>query len=123
MESVFKPAVVLMSGRAFGFAATFIVPVVLSRVFDQAEFGTYKQLFLIYSTLYCIAQIGMSEGLFYFLPAAQQQGGRYAYNAMLALAAAGGVCFTLLWAAQTGIADWFNNAELVGRLPLIGAYL
>jgi O-antigen/teichoic acid export membrane protein len=123
MESVFKPAVVIMSGRALGFAATFIVPVVLARVFDQAEFGTYKQLFLIYSTLYCIAQIGMSEGLFYFLPAAQQHGGHYAYNAMLALAAAGGVCWTLLWALQTGIAGWFNNPELVGRLPLIGAYL
>jgi O-antigen/teichoic acid export membrane protein len=123
MESVFKPAVVLMSGRALGFVATFIVPVVLVRFFGQAEFGTYKQLFLIYSTLYCVAQIGMSEGLFYFLPAAQQQGGRYAYNAMLALGAAGAVCLLLLWAAQTRVAGWFNNEELVGRLPIIGAYL
>lgn len=123
MESVFKPAVVLMSGRMLGFAAAFLVPVVLARVFDQGEFGTYKQLFLIYSTLYSIAQIGMSEGLFYFLPAARQQGGRYAHNAMLVLGLAGAVCLALLWAAQYRIADWFNNEQLVGRLPLLGAFL
>lgn len=123
MESVFKPAVVLMSGRVFGFAAAFLVPVVLARVFDQGEFGTYKQLFLIYATLYSIAQIGMSEGLFYFLPAAQKDGGRYAQNAMLVLGLAGAVCLMLLWGAQAHIAGWFNNEQLVGRLPLLGAFL
>lgn len=124
MESVFKPAVVLMSGRAVGFAAAFVVPMVLARVFDQSEFGTYKQLFLIYSTLYCIAQFGMSEGLFYFLPAApRQSGGHYAHNAMMVLGVAGVACLALLWAVQDTIAGWFNNDQLAGRLPLIGAYL
>jgi O-antigen/teichoic acid export membrane protein len=123
MESVFKPAIVLMSGRAVAFAAAFVVPMLLARVFGQDEFGTYKQLFLVYSTLYCIAQLGMSEGLFYFLPAAPQQGGRYAQNAMLVLAAAGAVCLGMLWAGQGEIARWFHNERLVGLLPLIGAYL
>jgi O-antigen/teichoic acid export membrane protein len=123
MESIFKPAVVLMSGRAVGFAAAFVVPMVLARIFDQGDFGTYKQLFLIYSTLYCVAQLGMSEGLFYFLPAAPERGGHYARNAMLVLTAAGAACLALLWAAQDGIAAWFNNDRLIGRLPLIGAYL
>jgi O-antigen/teichoic acid export membrane protein len=123
VESIFKPAIVLMSGRAFGFVATFMVPMVLVRVFDQGEFGTYKQLFLIYSTLYCVAQLGMSEGLFYFLPGAPENGGRYARNAMLVLGAAGAVCLALLWLTQGVIAGWFNNDQLVGRMPLIGAYL
>jgi O-antigen/teichoic acid export membrane protein len=42
---------------------------------------------------------------------------------MLALGAAGAVCLMLLWAAQARIADWFNNEDLVGRLPMLGAYL
>src|SRR5437879_12894336 len=63
MNSTFKPTLVLMSGRSLAFAATFFIPMVLVRVFDQTEFGTYKQLFLIVSTLYGIAQLGMAESL------------------------------------------------------------
>lgn len=123
MESIFRPAFVLMSGRALGFVIAFAVPVVLARVFDQSEFGTYKQLFLIYSTLYCVAQVGMAESLFYFLPAAPQHGGRYALNAMLVLSAAGAACLAALWGAQSSIAHWFNNERLTGYVPLIGVYL
>lgn len=123
MESIFRPAFVLMSGRVLGFAAAFAIPVVLARVFDQDEFGTYKQLFLVYSTLYCIAQLGMAESLFYFLPASPRSGGRFALNAMLVLGLAGAVCLALLWQAQSGIARWLNNAALAGYLPLVGLYL
>jgi len=56
-ESVFKPALLLMSGRTLAFAATFFIPVVLARIFDPAEFGTYKQLFLVHSTIYYIVQL------------------------------------------------------------------
>jgi len=46
-ESVFRPVVLLMSGRMLSFVATFFIPVILTRIFAPAEFGTYKQLFLI----------------------------------------------------------------------------
>lgn len=123
MESVLRPAFVLMSGRALGFIAAFAIPVVLARVFDQSEFGTYKQLFLIYSTLYCIAQLGMAESLFYFLPGATQLGGRYTFTAMLVPGLAGALLLALLWVGQSHIAHWFNNQAIAGYLPLIGFYL
>jgi hypothetical protein len=47
MQSILKPTLVLMTGRALAFGGTFMIPLVLARVFDQAEFGTYKQLLLI----------------------------------------------------------------------------
>jgi O-antigen/teichoic acid export membrane protein len=123
MESIFKPAFVLMSGRAVGFVAVFIIPVLLARLFDLDEFGTYKQLFLIYATLYCVGQLGMSESLFYFLPASPRSGGRYALNAMLVVGLAGGLCLGALWAGQTIIAAWFNNPALTEYLPLLGLFL
>ena len=122
-DSLFKPAVVLMSGRALGFLATFALPVVLARTLDLAEFGTYKQLFLIYSTLYCIGQLGMAESLFFFLPGAPRQGGRYALNAMLAGALAGVACLALLWLLEPAIAVALNNPALAGLLPLVGTFL
>ena len=97
MDSTLKPAVTLMSGRLVGVVVAFSIPVVLARVLDQTAFGTYKQLFLVYATLYGIAQLGMAESLFYFLPSNPARAGRYALNSLLALSGAGAACFVLLW--------------------------
>jgi len=122
-ESVFRPALLLMSGRTLAFAATFFIPVVLARTFDQAQFGTYKQLFLIYSTAYLIAQLGMATSLYYFLPAASHEAGRYVANSMLFLGTAGLACCGVVVVAAPKLAHWLSNGELSGYLPWIGLYL
>ena len=122
-ESTVRPALSLVSGRAVAFVATFFIPIVLVRMFDQAEFGTYKQLFLIYSTLYGIAQLGMAESLFYFLPLAPRQAGRYTLNSVLVLAAGGLACFVLLAADGGRVSRWLSNSELAVHVTFIGAYL
>ncbi len=123
VRSIVKPTVVLMSGRALGAAVSFCIPVVLARVFDQATFGTYKQLFLIYATLYGIAQLGMAESLFYFVPSDPGKAGRYSLNAMLVLACAGAACLGLLWAGAEEIGRAFSNPGLSAGAPLIGLFL
>lgn len=122
-ESVFRPALLLMSGRTLAFAATFFIPMVLARIFDPALFGTYKQLFLIYSTVYLIAQLGMSTSLYYFLPQAAHQAGRYVANSLLFLGAAGLACLGVLIGVAPKVAHWLSNRELSGYLPWIGLYL
>ena len=96
VQSTLGPALRLMSGRAVGFAATFAIPVILARVLDQTDFGTYKQLFLIAATLYGVGQFGMAESLLYFLPRATGDGARYVANAVLALALGGTLCLAVL---------------------------
>ena len=123
MESTLKPTAVLMTGRLAGVVLAFSIPIVLARVLDQAAFGTYKQLFLIYATLYGIAQVGMAESLFYFLPADPARAGRYALNSLLVLAAAGVGCFAALWGVRERLAVWFGNPDLAPGLPWIGLYL
>jgi O-antigen/teichoic acid export membrane protein len=122
-ESIFRPALVLMSGRVLAFAATFFIPVVLARVFAPAEFGTYKQLFLIFSTVYYIAQFGMASSLYYFLPQAHVEPGRYAANAALFLALSGLACIGALQIGSSKVAQWLSNTELPAYLPWIGLYL
>lgn len=122
-QSIFRPALLLMSGRTLAFAATFFIPVVLSRIFDPAEFGTYKQLFLVYSTAYFIAQLGMATSLYYFLPAASTEAGQYVANSILFLGMAGVVCCGVLISAAPDLANWLSNSELSGYLPWIGLYL
>ena len=123
LQSGVKPTFLLMSGRMVAFAATFFVPVVLARVLTLAEFGTYKQLFLLYATLYYIAQFGIAESLFYFLPLASRQAGRYLANALLCLIATGVLCFVVLYGAREALSSWLNNPALARYVAWIGAFL
>jgi len=122
-DSVFKPALLLMSGRTVAFAATFFIPLVLARVFDPAQFGTYKQLFLIWGTVYYIAQLGMASSLYYFLPRAPRMAGSYVANSLLFLAASGLVCLGALVIAAPKLGRWLSNNELPQYLPWIGLYV
>jgi len=122
-DEIFKPAMILMSGRALGFCATFIIPLVLVRLLDQTEFGTYKALFLIYTTVFIIAQVGMSESLYYFMPNHPKHSGSYVANTLVCLGTIGTAVWLLMWIFQEQIAGLLNNQDLIGYIPYIGLYL
>lgn len=117
------PALWLVVGRSLGFAATFIVPLVLVRRFDQTTFGTYKQLFLIYTTLFGLAQLGAAESLYYFVPRRPLDAGRHVANAVVTLAVAGVACAVALTLGAAAIGRWLANVELVAEIPLVGVFL
>jgi O-antigen/teichoic acid export membrane protein len=117
------PALWLVAGRGVGFAATFLVPLVLVRLFDQETFGTYKQLFLIYGTLFGLAQLGVAESLYFFVPRRPAAAGRHAANAVITLVAAGLGCAVALTLAAPVVAGWLKNPELESTLPLIGVFV
>jgi O-antigen/teichoic acid export membrane protein len=118
-----RAAAVLATGRAPGLAVAFAIPLVLARTFDQTEFGTYKQLFLIYSTLFGLAQLGMAESLYYFVPRDGSRAGRYIANAMVALASIGLVAVGLLALFRDQLADWLTNPLLSPHAVLLGWFL
>ncbi|MBV8843473.1 MAG: oligosaccharide flippase family protein [Bryobacterales bacterium] len=122
-DSVAKPALVLMTGRMLAFAATFFIPVVLARSFNPAQFGTYKQLFLIQSTIFYIAQMGMATSLYYFLPLSRQDAGRYVANSLVFLAGTGLAGMAFISATAPQLARWMSNDALAPYLPWMGAYL
>ncbi|MDO8909381.1 MAG: lipopolysaccharide biosynthesis protein [Pseudohongiella sp.] len=122
-DPIFRPVMVLMSGRMFGFLAAFFIPVVLARLFDQSDFGSYKQLFLIHTTLFGLAQLGMAESLYYFLPMEKNRSGAYIVNALLLMGGAGAICALVLWWQSDAIALLLNNVELAQYIPLVGIYL
>lgn len=123
MQSIAKPTLILMCGRMFSFAVTLFIPVALVRIFTPVEFGTYKQWFLVYMTVYSIAQLGMSESLYYFLPRHPAKGGRYALNAVLMLLISATLCAAFLVGGQSRISQLLSNSGLAEYLPLLGVYL
>jgi O-antigen/teichoic acid export membrane protein len=118
-----RAAYMLAGGRAPGLVVAFAIPLVLARVFDQAEFGTYKQLFLIYATLFGLAQLGMAESLYYFVPRDRAAAGKFVANSILALAAIGVAAVAILTAGRWLIADWLTNTALAPHLPLLGWFV
>ena len=52
-----RPAYLLTAGRMLAFIPTFCIPMVLSRRLTPEHFGTYKQAFLVYNTLYAIQKM------------------------------------------------------------------
>src|SRR5882724_8098136 len=123
MSSTFKPAAALMTGRLVGVLLSFCIPVALVRVFDPGAFGAYKQLFLLYGTLFGIAQVGMAESLFYFVPSDRDRAGFYAVNSMLVLLWAGAACAAALRIGRRAVAAGLGNEALVGAVPLLGIFL
>ena len=120
---VTRPAALLVTGRVIGLVASFAIGIVLARIFAPATFGTYKQFFLVYGTLYGLAQLGMAESLYYFVPRNAARTGRYACNALVTLALAGAGCLALLYAWRTQIAVRLTNAGLADYMGLAGLFL
>jgi O-antigen/teichoic acid export membrane protein len=118
-----SPEVTLILGRGVGCAATFLIPVALARAFDPADFGTYKQLFLIFATLYYIVQIGMAESLFYFVPRDPDGGARHAVNSIVALAGMGVLSLLVLVALAPQVAAMMANPALLAGIPWIALFL
>ena len=122
MDNTSRPAMLLVIGRSVGLAASFAIGIVLARLFDPAVFGTYKQFFLIYATLYGVLQLGMAESLYYFVPRQSEHTGRYVANAMAMLAAAGLFCTAALYAGRTAIGGWLTP-ELAEYVVPLGLFL
>jgi O-antigen/teichoic acid export membrane protein len=119
----FKPVLFLLSGRTLAFAATFFIPVILARIFSQDEFGTYKQLFLVWITIHAAAQFGIAESLFYFLPRDPRAAGAHVANSVLFLGASGLVCLGLLEVARGALAVWLSNPELSRYVSWLGLFV
>ena len=122
-QSTFRPALMLMTGRAIAFGVTFFVPVFLVRFFTPTEFGTYKQFFLVVYMAYNIGQMGMAESLFYFLPTSPSGAGRYVVNSLLILGGVGVICVGGLTIAAHQVAHRLSNPGLEAYVPLAGVYL
>ena len=79
-------------GSLCSFGFTIVSSMILSRYFDKAEYGTYKQVMYVYNTLLTIFTLGLPKAFSYFLPRvenAQAKGlipiGRFAFHCLVSV--------------------------------------
>jgi O-antigen/teichoic acid export membrane protein len=62
----------LIAARLASAAVTLFIPLVLARMMPQAEYGTYKLLFLVSLTAAAVLPLGVAQSLYFFVPRARE---------------------------------------------------
>jgi O-antigen/teichoic acid export membrane protein len=90
LQKLKKRAVSLGAANTFEYGMQFLMPIVLVRVLDAATFGEYRLLWLAMGTVTAVVNLGIPQGLFYFLPRSDAQAKRlYIHQTMLFLLTTG----------------------------------
>ena len=101
-----------MVGRGAAAVLGIALPLILTRLLPQAEFGTYKQIWLVVTTAYFMLQLGLAQSLYYFLPRKDGRQLAWLTQASLSLVTLGAICGAGLYAARHAVAHQFGNPEL-----------
>ncbi len=119
MVSILSRARPLMLSRLASAGLTFFIPLVLARAFAPEEYGTWKQAWLVASTLYFVLQLGLAQSLYYFLPREPRMRALHLTQASLCLAALGALAAAALVALGPQLGRYFGNPELPPLAPWI----
>ncbi len=118
-SGILRQAGPLMLGRGGATVLGFALPLILTRLLPQAEFGTYKQVWLVVTTAYFMLQLGLSQSLYYFIPRKDGRQQEWLTQASMSLVVLGGACAAILYSSRFVLARQFANPELAGfALPM-----
>lgn len=85
-----KAVLSLGAANAIDYALQFLLPVILTRFLDTAEFGGYRLFWLVSTTAVALTTLGIPQSLYYFLPRSDRLRKRlYIYQAMAFLGIGG----------------------------------
>lgn len=100
-------------GSLSSFALGIVSAAILSRYFDKAEYGTYRQILYVYNTLLIIFSAGLPKVYSYFLPRFSLSQGKDIVKKIGRLLFLGGLIFSIVLFTFSGlIASILKNPEL-----------
>jgi hypothetical protein len=111
----------LVAARMAAAILTLSIPLVLARTLATSEYGTYKQLFLIWQTLLYVLPLGMAQSLYYFVPRAEDPR-PYFVNALTFMVFMGMVGGLAIYALGPSISRFASNPELLRLRGILAIY-
>lgn len=118
-----KQALWLALSSFSSLALAFVSSAILSRYFDKTEYGTYKQILYVYSTLTTIFTVGLPSVFSYFIPRYSHEEGKYFVNKINLIFVILGLIFSIvLYFSSDFIAHILNNAELAIGLKIFSVF-
>ncbi|MEW6442352.1 MAG: oligosaccharide flippase family protein [bacterium] len=120
--SLTEQSLYLMAGRLCSYLLELANPIIFVRVLQQYDYGVYRQLMLLASTLFPIGQMGVTQGLFYFLRREPEKRDALVFQTFLFVFSTGLVVLIALVLFSGSIADLFNSVEMSALMPLIAVH-
>lgn len=106
-------------GSLFSFSFSIISAAILSRYLSKTDYGTYKQVLYVYSTLLMIFSLGLPKAYSYFLARMSIEEGLTIVRKLNVMLVCMGLIFTLvLYCLSSIFADALNNPDLKDCLRL-----
>ena len=104
-------------------ALAFVSAAILSRYFDKTEYGTYRQVLYVYTTLQTIFTVGLPSVFSYFIPRYSHKEGKYFVNKINQLFTLLGLIFSVVLYFSSGfISQILNNDELAIGLKIFSVF-
>ncbi len=117
--SLTRQSQILILGHAAAFSFNFLVPIIVVRYFDVAQFGVYKQLFLVFMTMTLILPFGIVESLYYFIPREREASQHYIMQTVSFLILAGLLYLIFILSLGDHVFAYLNLSHLYKySLPL-----
>ncbi|HYE72028.1 MAG TPA: lipopolysaccharide biosynthesis protein, partial [Blastocatellia bacterium] len=110
----------LATAKFAALAISFLLPLVVVRKLNQAEFGLYKQSFQILSTVLSLLSLQVGASVYYFIPRAPKKRVQVAFNVLLFYLLAGSAVAISFAVYPQWVTMIFQSNELVTYVPLIG---
>lgn len=121
-RSIYSSASVLILGRGLSFLFTFFLPMFLARKLLPSDYGTFKQIFLVFSTLYLILQAGMVQSLYYFIPREPARRATWIIQSLLVLSGTGIAAGAAILFFGAKLSAFFSNPALGAFVPHLALF-
>ena len=114
-----KQAAWVAVGSLCSFGFTIVSSMILSRYFNKADYGTYKQVMYVYNTLLTVFTLGLPKAFSYFLPRVELAQSKSLISKITNLFfILGGVFSLLLFVFAPQIAAFLKNPDLTKALRI-----
>jgi O-antigen/teichoic acid export membrane protein len=121
MRSLSESAAALIIANALKYAAGVVLPMILVRLLNQHDYGTYLQLTLLANIGTGIMVLGLPPSIYYFYSRSHRPTLIAQTQSMLFVA--GGIACTALVVFAPALAARMHNADLAPLLPKFASYV
>ena len=113
----------LTGSRALGQVFNALSGIFVVRVLSQFDYGTFRQLILLYTTILLVGDAAYSQTLFQFIPERREQARKFIGQALLVTLGMALVWTVGLVLLAAPLGRFFGNRDLVEHMLLLAVYI
>ncbi len=113
----------IFGSKLVGYGVRLVLPYFLVRLLTVADFGAYRQFFLLEVYIGALFQLGLNQALYYFIPRDLRNAGAYFLNTVLMNVFVTAVAFTVIGLTVGPLSRWLNMSILHDAFWKLASYV